>query len=85
MICAECLMRWRMAALQATGAEPAMESELVAGTAPVAHAVTLHQGHALCITHLMECVQLQVTSPLVAANGAPIVRPPAALNGARRA
>lgn len=81
MICAECLMRWRMAVLQATGAEPAIEQELISGTAPVAHAVTLHQGHALCIAHHLECVTIQVTSSLVGPTGAPMVRP-AALNGA---
>lgn len=82
MICAECLMQWRIAELQATGYEPAIE-QLVAGTAPVAAAVTIHQGHALCIVHHMQCVKVQVTSSILAPNGASMVMSPSAQNGAR--
>lgn len=83
MICAECLMQWRIAVLQATGHEPEIEQELVAGTAPVAAAVTIHQGHALCIVHHVQCVKVQVTSSILAPNGAPMVMSPSAQNGAR--
>lgn len=84
MICAECLMRWWLAVMSATGREPEIEQGLIAGTAPVAHAVTIHQGHALCIEHHIECVKVQVASSIVGPNGAPMVMPPSAQNGARR-
>lgn len=75
MICAECLMRWRQAAIQATGNEPDLEAGLTAGTAPVAAAATSVQGTALCLTHLVECIQIQRVSSLVNPNGQQIVLP----------
>lgn len=82
MICCECLMRWRTAALAATGAEPDIGEALSSGKAPASPAITMITGTALCLTHFMECVQPQIQSGLVGANGNPLLRMPSA-NGAR--
>jgi len=73
LICAECLMRRRLASLQATGQEPPFEVRADDGLPPVFQAVTVINAVALCAGHFVECVQPQHQSGLLGANGAPII------------
>lgn len=81
MYCAECVMRRRIAAIEATGKEPVMLSsdfedvELKTAYGSVREAFTVIQGTALCEPHLVEVAQIQRVSGLVGANGGQIVMP----------
>lgn len=76
MLCAECLMRRRVAALTATGSEPTplpTTADADEGLPPVFQAVTFINGVALCAAHFTECVKPQAQSGLVSASGQPIL------------
>lgn len=82
MYCAECVMRRRIAAIEATGKEPTLtagsESEQLGFDTtlygPLREALTVVQGTALCEVHIVECLKIQHVSPLAAPNGGQIIR-----------
>lgn len=80
MYCAECVMRRRIAAIEATGKEPTLNASFeqfgfdTTVYGPVREALTVVQGTALCEVHIVECLKIQHVSPLAAPNGGQIIR-----------
>ena len=81
LICAECVMRRRLTSIEKTGEEPPLDARVTDGLPPLRPAQTVVQGTALCAQHLVECVQIQRQSAIVAPNGSNYVIP-AGQNGA---
>ncbi|HEY3482772.1 MAG TPA: hypothetical protein VGL02_28135 [Streptomyces sp.] len=72
LLCAECVMRFRLDNIQQTGFDVTPNHLTYLENA---EAVVLIQGTALCSEHLLECVQIQRQSGLVAPNGSQFVTP----------
>lgn len=79
LVCAECVMRRRVAAVKATGADAYLTGpEVGAETTlygPMREAFTVLNGIALCAPCLVECTPMQRVSSLSAPNGAPLSLP----------
>lgn len=84
MLCAECVMRRRLACWEKFQREPAKPTvnanplvKVVDELPAVREAATVLNGTALCYEHIVECVQMQRQSALAAPNGQPfLLRPP---------
>lgn len=72
LLCAEHIMRHRLEAIQATGAEPVFDVPTLAQIPP---ADTVFQGLALCLSCLQQMTQIQQMSSLVAPTGQQLVMP----------
>jgi hypothetical protein len=75
LLCAEHVMKHRLATIQATGAEPVFDADALAAM-PAAD--TVFQGLALCLGCLQTMTQIQHVSALVGSNGHQLVVPPGA-------
>lgn len=72
LLCAEHIMRRRLEAVQATGAELVFDASALD---QIPAADTVFQGLALCLSCLQQMTQIQHVSSLVAPNGQQLVVP----------